>query len=94
MKEKEYPVVAVLWEDHSSFSTQELPPNDDLSEYIRPSLTLGLLYKETSKYIILIHHLERYAEGDVADWTVIYKNAIISTKTYDTMKLRKIRKGD
>jgi hypothetical protein len=95
MKEKEYPIVAVLWEDHSAFTGQELPSSDDISEYIRPSLTLGLLYKETSKYIIVISHLERYDDREQGDWMVIYKSAILGRENYGKIKLRKIRKkGD
>lgn len=94
MTEREYPIVAVIWEDHSSFKSAELPPDEDLSDYIRPSLTLGLLYKKTSKYIIVISHIDRYESKDEADFMIIYKSAILSMKEYGTIKLRKIKKGD
>ena len=95
MKEKEYPIVAVIWEDHASFFKEPLPPDDDLSDYIRPSLTVGLLYKKTRKYIILIHHLERYQNDANVDFMVIYKNAILGMQEYGNIKIENLHtKGD
>lgn len=91
---KEYPIIAVIWEDHTAFTRAKLPQNNDLSDYIRPSLTLGLLYKKTKKYIIVVSNIDRYEEGDQADFIVIFKDAILSTKEYGTIKINRLRKGD
>jgi len=92
MKEKEYSIVSVIWEDHSGFSRAELPNGPDLSEYVRPSLTVGLLYKKTKKYIIVVHHLDRYDNHDDADFMIIYRDAIIGMKEYGSIKINKLRK--
>lgn len=95
MKEKEYPIVAIIWEDHSSFSKRELPHSNDLSEYIRPSLTIGLLYKKTRKYIVVVHHVDRYSDYDEADFTIIYKSTILGIKEYGKIKIEELHnKGD
>lgn len=95
MTEKEYPIVAVLWEDHSSFHARELPATDDISEFIRPSLSLGLLYKKTRNYIVLVSHIDRYNEYDEADFHIIFKSSILAIQTYGQIKIDKIRKeGD
>ncbi len=91
---KEYPIVAVLWEDHTTFSRRELPKNSDLSQYIRPSLTIGLLYKKTRKYIIVCHHVDRYEELDEADFIVIFKSAILSIKEYGKIEVSNLGKGE
>jgi hypothetical protein len=91
---KEYPIVAVIWEDHTAFSRAKLPKTNDLSDYIRPSLTLGLLYKKTKKYIIVASNIDRYEEGDQADFIVIFRDAILSTKEYGTIKINRLKKGD
>jgi hypothetical protein len=90
---KEYPIIAVLWEDHSSFSRRTLPKNNDLSEYIRPSLTVGLLYKKTRKYIVVVSHIDRYEDVDEADFNIIYRSAILGIQEYGTIKVDKL-KGD
>lgn len=94
IKLKEYPIVAVIWEDHSKFTERELPPTEDISEYIRPSLTLGLLFKKTKRYIIIVQHLDRYEDVDEADFMIIYKSTILGIKEYGTIEIDEIKKGD
>lgn len=84
---KEYPIIAVLWEDHSAFSGRELPKDKDLSQYIRPSLTIGLLYKKTKKYIVVTHHVDRFDNEDKADFTIIFRDAILSMQKYGTINI-------
>jgi len=91
---KEYPIVAVLWEDHTTFSKAPLPKNQDLSQYIRPSLTIGLLYKKTRKFIVIVSHVDRYEDHDESDFTIIYKSAILSVKEYGTIKIDRLQEGD
>lgn len=91
-KKKEYSIVGVLWEDHTRFTDTELPPTEDISEYIRPSLTFGLLYKETDKYIILVQHIERFDDHDGTDYFIILKGTILSIKEYGKINIYKLRK--
>lgn len=88
---KEYKIVSVIWEDHTSFSRSELPPNDNLEKFIRPSLTVGLLYKNTERFIIVIYNLERYDSTDEADFMLIFSDSIISIQEHGTIKLKKLR---
>jgi hypothetical protein len=88
---KEYPIVAVLWEDHTNFSRRELPKNSDLSDYIRPSLTLGLLYKTTKKFIVVVNHVDRYEDTDESDFMIIFKDAILSVQQYGAIKIKKLK---
>lgn len=94
IKMTEYPIVAVLWEDHTAFSRRELPKDNDLSGYIRPSLTIGLLYKKTSKFIIVVQNVDRYDDNDEVDFIIIYKDAILALNEYGKIKIETLRKGD
>lgn len=91
---RDYPIIAVLWEDHTTFSRRELPKDSDLSNYIRPSLTIGLLYKKTRKYIILVSHVDRYDSHDEADFIVIFKDAILSIQEYGKIKIERLNEGE
>lgn len=82
----QYNIVAVLWEDHIQVSRSELVDNpDDLFE--RPMLSVGILYKETPKSILLIHDIERYEDRDDSTYTAILKSTILSTKVYGQIEL-------
>lgn len=85
-----YPIVAVLWNDPHIFLRTELP-DEDLQDFITPTLTVGLLYKATDNYIVLIHTAERHSDIDEADYTVIFSGCIISIKRFGKMKLTKLR---
>ena len=90
-KMKKYPIVAVIWEDHTSFSREELPSSSNIDEYIRPSLSIGLLYKKTDKFIVLVHNLDRYGEQDTSDFIIIFNSAIVGMKEYGKIKLEELR---
>ncbi len=87
---KEYPVVAVIWEDHVQFSRTGLLSDPDKS--IMPSISFGALYKETEKTITIVSNIERYAEHDDADFMVILKSTVVGVKRFGKIKLRKLRK--
>lgn len=91
---REYPIVAVLWEDHTTFSRRELPKNSDLSQYIRPSLTIGLLYKKTAKFIVIVSHVDRYEDHDESDFIIIFKDAILSMEKYGSIKIDRLSEGE
>lgn len=86
---KSYSVMAVLWEDHVTLDRTSLPKNPE--EVIAPTLSIGILMKETEKVIVLVHDIERYAENDDMSCIIILKSCIVSTTEYGKIKLRKLR---
>lgn len=91
---KEYPLVSVIWEDHSMFSRRELPQDDDISNYIRPTLTFGLLYKKTRKYIVVAQNIDRYGTHDEVDFMIIHKPSILGLQEYGKIKIERLDKGE
>lgn len=89
-KKYKYPIVAVLWNDPHIFLRTELP-DEDLEDYIIPTLTVGLLYKQTDDYVVLVHTAERQFHLDEGDFTIIFNGCIISMKEFGTIKLTKLR---
>lgn len=86
-----YKIVAAIWEDHTTFQGMALP--DNLETAIRPSMTIGILYKETDRHIVLVSHIERYESNDACDYTIILKSALIGPlKEYGTVEIKKLRK--
>ena len=86
---KEYKIVSVIWEDHSSFSGQSLPT--DLKSLIRPSITMGLLYKKTKRYLVIAYHIERFDYADEADFTVILRDSVLGIKEHGRLQLDNLR---
>lgn len=87
---KDYDVVVVLWEDHVAVSRSLFPTNPD--EPVPPTLSVGLIMKETDKVIVLVHDIERYDERDDVSYIIIYKSTILNIKKYGTIKIRKPRR--
>lgn len=85
-----YSIVAVLWNDPHIVLRQELP-NESLEHLFTPTLTVGILYKKTKDFIVLIHTLERSEGFDEADYTVIFSGCIINIKKYGKIKLAGLR---
>jgi hypothetical protein len=91
---KDYPLVAILWEDHTQFRSEHigsLKEDRNLITLIKPSLSIGFIFKETAKMIILVSTLERYDDRDEADFIVILKGCIVSIKEYGTIALAKLK---
>lgn len=88
---RKYPIVVILWEDHTQIIRSEMVKNPD--EFLKPTLTVGILYKETDKSLILVSDIERYSSRDDATYFIILKSTIISRKDYGKIKLAKIRSG-
>jgi hypothetical protein len=86
-----YKVVAAIWEDHTVYQGMELPKK--LDGFIQPSLTVGILYKETDRYLIIISHVERHEFSDQCDYTIILKSSLLGAlKEYGTIELKRLRK--
>lgn len=82
--------MSVLWNDPHIVLRSELPDDDVDSLIFGPTLTVGLLFKKTNDFVVIIHSLER-SEIDEADYTVIFNNCIIAMKEYGSIELREIR---
>lgn len=88
-KYKDYLIVSVIWNDPHIVQREELPATkEDL--VFGPTLTVGLLFKRTKDFLVLVHTLER-SEIDEADYTVIFTGCIAAIKEHGTLNLREIR---
>lgn len=79
----QYDVVAIFWEDHVQVTRSELVNDpDELIE--SPMLSIGLLYKETDKTVMLVHDFE---STEKATYIVILKSTIVAIKKYGQIEL-------
>lgn len=85
-----YDIVAVLWEDHIQFSRTSIIRKPD--ESIIPSLSVGILIKETPKTLTIVSNIERYQDHDDADYIIVLKSTVLSVKKYGEIELIKFRK--
>jgi hypothetical protein len=85
----EYKVSAILWQDHYHFNRQSMVKNPEKA--ISPTLSVGIVYKETKNTITLVSEIERYEEHDDTSFLIILKNSIISSRDYGVIELKKIR---
>lgn len=85
---KEYKVVAVLWDDHITFQRTVLLKHPD--EVIKPTLTIGFIYKDTKKTLTVVSDLERYSDHTDASYMIILKSTIRSIKEYGKIQLDSI----
>lgn len=86
---KQYKIISVLWEDHTTFHGSYLPLKPH--ELIKPSITIGFLFKKTKRYLIVASHLERFDTEDKADFTVILRGSVLGIKEYGTIELNDLR---
>lgn len=82
---KEYNVVSVLWDDHTGFHRTKIIKNPE--KLMRPTLTIGFIYRQTDKTMTVVSELERYDEGDEATYVVIFKSTIRAVTEYGKIKL-------
>ena len=85
----EYPVVAILWEDHLEIRRESVPKNAD--DALIPTLSIGILYRETAKTITLVSDIERYVDRDDTTYLIILKNTVVSVQEYGRIKVKKLR---
>lgn len=85
-----YKVIGVIWEDHITKVATEIPSNPD-EEFDVPTLTVGILLRETDKSLLVAHDIERLDTTDNATFTVILKSAVIGRKEYGEIDLDDIR---
>lgn len=83
----EYEIVVVLWQDHIEYNRAKLPENPD--ECVeRPTLTVGLLYKETDQTVTIISEIEPYDDRDEASFSIILKSTILGLNRYGSIQIR------
>jgi len=85
-----YKVVAVFWEDHITRVGHEIPQNPD-EVFEVPTLTVGILLRETEKSLLVAHDLERLADEDRGIYTTILKSTVIGVKEFGEIDLENIR---
>jgi hypothetical protein len=85
----EYPIVAVLWEDHLHVTRESIPKDAD--KELIPTLSIGILYNETEKTITLVSDIERYHDRDDTTFLIILKSTVVSLKEYGMIKVRRLR---
>lgn len=81
---KGYPIIGVLWQDHITRVAQELPDDPD-SVVELPTLTVGILLRETDKTLLIAHDVE--LGTTVSTHSIIYKNAVMTTINYGEIEL-------
>lgn len=84
-----FPLLAVFWEDHINRMCSPIPDNPD--DEIIPTLTVGILVRETEKLLVLVSTFERYEDRDDADYMIILKSTIVGRKEYGKIELDHIR---
>lgn len=82
---KEYKIVTVLWDDHIAFDRTTLVNDPD--EVLKPTLTIGFIYKKTKKTLTVVSDVESYTDRKDASYTVILRDTIRSIKEYGTIEL-------
>lgn len=88
----EYKIVAVLWRDHTFYEGAPLNHKKALN-HILPTLSVGLLWKETEESVTLVSDVERHHHGDTGNFIVIFKGSIEAVREYGTIKIRALKGG-
>jgi len=87
---KNYKIIAVFWEDHIHIDRSQMLDKPS-SAFVMPTLSVGILYKEDGKALILVSDIERYEDRDEASYTVILKSTIVNRKVFGNIKLKSLR---
>jgi hypothetical protein len=87
-----YPVVAVLWDDHLQVTRGDIPKNPD-KLVLKPTLSVGILVKETEKCYLIVSDVEKYGDYDSGNYMIIFKSTVTGIKRFGEIKLNiKFRK--
>lgn len=86
---KKFYLESILWEDHSHIERGAIPQDPDT--FVLPTLSVGIVIKETDKTIILVSDIERYSyQKDDVTFMLIFKSAILARKKYGKIKIADI----
>ncbi len=86
----EYPIVAIMWEDHMTTISSQIPKNPDESIEV-PTLTVGILLSETDKTYLVAHDVERLTDIDNGTYSIILKSTVTGIKKFGNLPLNEIR---
>jgi len=86
---KKYPIVAVFWEDHVHYERSPIVKPKDAIPI--PTLSVGVLYSEDDRVMIIVSDIERYNDRDESTYMVILKSTIVARKDFGKIKLRALR---
>lgn len=88
---KGYPIIGVFWRDHYTAIASDIPDDPD-SIVDTPTLTVGILLRETESSLLVAHDIERGRDIDHATYTVILKGTIVGDiQQYGKIKLKNLR---
>ena len=82
-------IVAVFWDDHVYVDRDKIPRDPD--EILVTTLSVGILYKETDKVIVLVNCIEAYEDKDDTSYTIILKSTIRAMNTYGEIEIENLR---
>lgn len=85
---RKYKIAAILWEDHTRVTSSSMVSDPDTA--ITPTLSVGIIYKNTKKSYVLVSDIERYEDRDEATYMIIRK-PVVSIKEYGEIELAQIR---
>jgi hypothetical protein len=86
IKKSRYSIEIILWEDHTLVERGTIPDNPD--EFVEPTLSVGIVMKETDKTLILVNNIERFKfQEDNANYLLIYKPTIIGRKKFGKIEI-------
>lgn len=85
---RKHKIVAIIWEDHTRVNSSAMVSDPDIA--INPTLSVGIIYKETKKCYVLVSDIERYKERDDVTYTIINK-PVMAINVYGEIELEKIR---
>jgi len=85
---RNYKIVIILWEDHTRMTSSTMVKDPDTA--IIPTLSVGILYKETEKSYVLVSDIEKYENRDDCTYTIIRK-PIVSMKEFGEIPIEEIR---
>lgn len=86
---EKYKIVSILWLDHARFTDSKMIPDPD--EAITPTLSVGVLYKQTENTYVVVSDIERYEDRDDTTYMVIQRATIVGEKEYGEIELEKLR---
>lgn len=82
-------IAAIIWDDHVYVDRDKIPKNPE--EILTTNLSIGIVYQETDKVIVLVNGIEAYEERDDVSYTVILKSTIQGIKEYGDIDLETLR---
>lgn len=80
--------MSILWEDHQQMTRTKIMADPD--ETIIPTLSVGILYRSTKKYFILVSDIERYEDRDDASYMIIHK-PVLAKQEYGEIEIDDLR---